>query len=768
DDLILGKNFIKRVSREGRAEMLEKNVERLFKGPSGEAELQVVGDLSGVIKLAGFFGQDEIIGEYGIEERIIRSMDVTTRLAVAAGIEALRDAGIPLALQKRTTSTGHELPEMWALPPSLRKETGIIFASAFPGMASVVDEVSRAAAARYGSGAKRRLIDFYTGLVERIRDDKERERVTRWFTEEFSHLSPESPEELYSFNRDFLLKVMSMGQGQLAQLIKAQGPNTHMDAACASTTQAVLVARDWIRTGQAKRVIVVAADDVAGRTLLPWIGSGFLAMGAATTNGNVSEAALPFDNRRNGLILGSAAVGLVVESVDLVKRRGMEPIASIEAGMSANSGFHGTRLDVDHISATVEEMILKWEHQTGLSRADLAKDLFFMSHETYSPKRGGSSSAEVRALRRTFGDDARLIPIANTKGFTGHTMGVGVEDTVALRCLQKRHLPPIPNLRQPDPEFSDLNLSRGGPCDANYVLRLAAGFGSQIVMALYKVISREENRITDLAGHRNWLREVTGYADPVVSVDNWTLKVSQRASEQIVPEAARQATGEAMRPQVFLPGKSAPAEPVRSTILALLAEKTGYPADMLDTGLDLEADLGIDTVKQAEFIAEVRERFGIPRIEGLKIADFSTIEHIITFVLNHSDRLHDVTAASASHQPDGSAQGGVGEAEVRTKILALLSEKTGYPADILDTGLDLEADLGIDTVKQAEFISEVRETFGIPRIEGLKIADFPTIEHIITFVLNHTRGASEAPSEAVPMPVTERSPHMPTGEEAQI
>ena len=99
------------------------------------------------------------------------------------------------------------------------------------------------------------------------------------------------PQELYTFNRDFLLKVAHMAHGQFAQLIKARGPNTHVDAACAGTTQAVLLARDWIRTGRARRVIVVAADDVAGKALLPWVGAGFLAMGAATTNANISEAA---------------------------------------------------------------------------------------------------------------------------------------------------------------------------------------------------------------------------------------------------------------------------------------------------------------------------------------------------------------------------------------------------------------------------------------------------------------------------------------------
>ena len=148
DDLILGRNFIKRVPDDGRREMLEKNVERLHKGPNGEAEFRTVTDMSGVIKLAGTFNEEEFIQEYGLHERIVRAMDVTTRMAVAAGIEALKDAGIPLVLQKRTTSTGHELPDSWALPASLRKETGVIFASAFPGMASLVDEVARSTGAR--------------------------------------------------------------------------------------------------------------------------------------------------------------------------------------------------------------------------------------------------------------------------------------------------------------------------------------------------------------------------------------------------------------------------------------------------------------------------------------------------------------------------------------------------------------------------------------------------------------------------------------------
>lgn len=740
DDLIAGKNFIKRVSDDSQRLMYEKNVERLVKGANGEARIESVAGTDGVIKLAGFFSDEPVIGEYGIEDRMVKAMDVTTRLAVAAGLEALKDAGIPLIRLTRQTSSGLELPEAWALPPALRKETGVIFASAFPGMASLVDEVTTEAASRYGSGARKRLIDFYQGLLERVTNPAERDRISKWFSDEFRELSPSNSGDLFRFNRDFLLRVMSMAHGQFAQLVKAQGPNTHIDAACAGTTQAILVARDWIRTGQASRVVVIAADDVAGQSLLPWVGSGFLAMGAATVKGNVREAALPFDERRHGLILGSAAVGLVLERDDLAKKRGIDPIVSIEAGIVANSGFHGTRLDVDHICATMEEMISKWEYQSGHSRSNLAGDVFFMSHETYSPRRGGSSAAEIAALKKTFGEHAKQIPIANTKGFTGHTMGVGVEDVVAMRCLQKGLLPPIPNLEQPDPDFSDMNLSKGGTHNANYALRLAAGFGSQIVMALYKVISKEENRLIDMAAHKTWLKKVTGYQDPVMEIEQRTLKVFEKKKQVVeVVVGAKSVTQLDQRSVQESPTpKNAPVnnDEVRDTLLRLLSEKTGYPPDMLDTKLDLEADLGIDTVKQAEFISEVRALYGIPRIDGLKIAEYPTIEHIIQFVVSHGEPgSHDEkTSAEFEKQAPKTSQGPATNVDVRRHIIALLSQKTGYPEEMLAPELDLEADLGIDTVKQAEFIAELRKTFNIPRIDGLKIADFPTINHLVVFV----------------------------------
>ena len=66
-------------------------------------------------------------------------------------------------------------------------------------------------------------------------------------------------------------------------------------------------------------------------------------------------------------------------------------------------------------------------------------------------------------------------------------------------------------------------------------------------------------------------------------------------------------------------------------MLEIVAEKTGYPKDMLDLDLDLEADLGVDTVKQAEMFAAVRAAYNIPRDENLKLRDFPTLAHVIRF-----------------------------------------------------------------------------------------------------------------------------------------
>src|SRR5208337_3859320 len=97
----------------------------------------------------------------------------------------------------------------------------------------------------------------------------------------------------------------------------------------------------------------------------------------------------------------------------------------------------------------------------------------------------------------------------------------------------------------------------------------------------------------------------------------------------------------------------AASDPVKERILDLAVEKTGYPRDMLDLELDLEADLGVDTVKQAEMFASIREIYSIPRDENRKLRDFPTLAHVIHFVYDNRPDLAAVPISSAPHGQQG-------------------------------------------------------------------------------------------------------------------
>ena len=78
------------------------------------------------------------------------------------------------------------------------------------------------------------------------------------------------------------------------------------------------------------------------------------------------------------------------------------------------------------------------------------------------------------------------------------------------------------------------------------------------------------------------------------------------------------------------------------------------------------------------------------------------------------------------------------EAEVKAFVLAAVSEKTGYPSEMLDMDLDLEADLGIDTVKQAELFATIRTHYNIPRREDLRLSEYNTLAKVVQFMLDAT------------------------------
>jgi acyl transferase domain-containing protein len=855
--LLHGDQLIDSIPTRLRRAMLDKHVTRLVKNDSGSS-FETIDKIADVIKLAGRGGAFDLEKEFGISADRRASLDRDTQLAMAVGLDALRDAGIPLVMRYKTTSKGTQLPDRWALPDALRDDTGVIFASAFPGFDSFAHEMSR----YYKDHTRREELAMLESLRERIPDENSHSSIGPEIERRIEELRDLIAKEPYLFDRRYIFRVLPMGHSQFAEFIGARGPNTQINSACASTTQAVALAEDWIRAGRCRRVIVLAADDITTDNLIDWMGAGFLATGAAATDEVVEEAATPFDRRRHGMIIGMGAAGLVIESAEAARERGIQPICEVLSAVAANSAFHGTRLDVEHISQVMERLVAKAESRSGIERHQIAPRTVFVSHETYTPARGGSAAAEIHALRRVFGAAADQIVIANTKGFTGHAMGAGVEDVLAVKALETGVVPPVANFKEIDPELGTLNLSKGGVYPVEYALRLGAGFGSQISMTLLRWVPTENGarrspnalgyayRITDTNAWKSWLSRVAGTDTTDLEVVRRTLRIrdakskpgpqdvnassklkqapecppqGQRATSQIVAAqgAAEPAisakptsgtvtvgamelkstptsgeghqTAQAVQgsPVAGAPAEGVAAPPavdektVKERLLALVVEKTGYPKDMLDLDLDLEADLGVDTVKQAELFAAIREIYKIPRDENRKLRDYPTLAHVIRFVLEKRTGLAGSPAPSATssakageseraeilaESPSSSstpsankeetepaalkpsappAQDEIGE-PVKERILALAVEKTGYPKEMLDLDLDLEADLGVDTVKQAEMFAAIREIYKIPRDENRKLRDYPTLAHVIRFVLEKRPDLAEIVGPPLP------------------
>jgi hypothetical protein len=156
-------------------------------------------------------------------------------------------------------------------------------------------------------------------------------------------------------------------------------------------------------------------------------------------------------------------------------------------------------------------------------------------------------------LRKVFGDAADEIVIANTKGFTGHAMGTGIEDVVAIKALETGWVPPVANFKEIDPELGALNLSKGGIYPVEYALRLGAGFGSQISMTLFHWLGAKDGvrlnpnalgyatRIADAARWNKWLSNMTGQSAPELEVVRRTLRVKDAGTTARPSEGAREA-----------------------------------------------------------------------------------------------------------------------------------------------------------------------------------------------------------------------------------
>jgi acyl carrier protein len=219
-------------------------------------------------------------------------------------------------------------------------------------------------------------------------------------------------------------------------------------------------------------------------------------------------------------------------------------------------------------------------------------------------------------------------------------------------------------------------------------------------------------------------------------------------------------------------------------LIDFVVEQTGYPPEMVELDADLEADLGIDSIKKAQLFGELAERFEIPidvTDESLSLDDFPTLGHVLGFLQSRSPAAPDVIAETSPAPPvpanvaprepasgnlhgngNGSLHGlkpveetpapasqALDGLDLESFLIDFVVEQTGYPPEMVELDADLEADLGIDSIKKAQLFGELAEQFQITvdvTDENLSLDDFPTLRHVLEFLQS---AGSKTPTRTV-------------------
>lgn len=193
-------------------------------------------------------------------------------------------------------------------------------------------------------------------------------------------------------------------------------------------------------------------------------------------------------------------------------------------------------------------------------------------------------------------------------------------------------------------------------------------------------------------------------------------------------------------------------EELTTGLLEIVSEKTGYPVEMLELDMDLEADLGIDSIKRVEILGSLEERYpALPASDTEVLSQTRTLQEIIQYM----DSTAGSTAPSTPVQSDISpadepilSRGDGGDhppasAPAQTPafqdltqiLMEVVAEKTGYPPDMLELDMDMEADLGIDSIKRVEILGAMEEHApGLPSIEAETLAELRTLGQIVTLL----------------------------------
>ncbi|HEY4683506.1 MAG TPA: beta-ketoacyl-ACP synthase II [Candidatus Acidoferrales bacterium] len=272
--------------------------------------------------------------------------------------------------------------------------------------------------------------------------------------------------------------IVNLAAGFVSIRAGARGPNSATATACSASAHAVGDSYRLIAHGDADAMICGGTE----AAITPMGVGGFAAMRALSTrNHDPEHASRPFDQERDGFVVGEGAGMLILEELGYAERRGAKILAEIVGYGMSGDAFHITQ-PCEDAGGAVRVM------RAAIEDANIAPDQvdYVNAHGTSTPI---GDALETLALKRTFGDHARKLAVSSTKSMTGHLLGGagGLEAGITVLAIRDQMLPPTINLTHPDPACDlDYVPNHSRKAEVRYALSNSFGFGGTNAALLFR------------------------------------------------------------------------------------------------------------------------------------------------------------------------------------------------------------------------------------------------------------------------------------------
>lgn len=274
------------------------------------------------------------------------------------------------------------------------------------------------------------------------------------------------------FNPFFIPKMIAdICSGHISIRFGLRGPNFTTVSACASSTNALIDAFNYIRLGKANAIISGGSEAAINESGI----GGFNACQAMSTrNDDPAQASRPYDKDRDGFVLGEGGGAIVLEELEHALARGAKIYAEIIGGGMSADAHHITAPHPEGLGATlVMSRALK---DAGISPTEID---YINTHGTSTPL---GDTAELKAIVNIFGEHAYKLNISSTKSMTGHLLGAAgaIEGIAAILAVKNDIIPPTINHVTTDPEIDpklNLTFNKMQKRTVNVAISNTFGFG---------------------------------------------------------------------------------------------------------------------------------------------------------------------------------------------------------------------------------------------------------------------------------------------------